>query len=420
MRLFQRWMRGAIVGAILTGLGATAAMAKDRSAEQNVLTCQIDGQDRQASVSIVGSEAVYRYGRPGEKPELTLTGPLMHVDYRRKDGPGATIDEIITFANGDTTYRIAAGFRDGVKPDPSAYIPFGTLTVSRAGKQLARLNCRPDTIRRVHDRLLANMREIGRDRSSDGETFPNYDIGYPLPARQSAACQADNNVDTCWARGIDAERGGDLRGALEHYDMSCDARLMTAGCYEAGKLYLQKQQLRNYARAKERFNRVCSGDDSGQGPYACKYLGWMYLTGVGVERDRDMARGFLAKACFLQNDDLLIDPEGCHFLARSISETRDGSFSTDGDVKYAAYLSLAMACTDNAKTVCDEARALYQRETARGAVWIKDCDAQAARHGPMTSCAKLATIEEDYDAAQAMRRQMRDLFVSARSAPTRP
>jgi TPR repeat protein len=415
MRLFQRWVRKAIIGAILTGFGATAAMAKDRSVEQNVLTCQIDGQERQASVSIVGSDAVYRYGRRGENPELTLTVLLMDVGYQRKNGPGATIDEIITFANADTNYRIAAGFRDGVEPDPSAYIPFGTLTVSRAGKDLARLNCRPDTIERVHDRLLANMREIGRERSSDGEIFPNYDIEYPLPARQSAACQADNNVDTCWGRGVGAERGGDLRGALEHYDMSCDARLITAGCYEAGKLYLQKRQLRNYTRAKERFSRVCSGQDSGQGPYACKFLGWMYLTGVGVERDRDIARGFLAKACFLQNEDLLIDPEGCHFLARSIFETRDEIFLTGGDVKYTAYLALAMACTDNAKTVCDEARALYQRETARGASWIKDCDAKAARHGPIESCVKLATIEENYDAAQAMRRQMRDLFVSAQS-----
>lgn len=210
MRLFERWMYKAILGVILASPGAGAAIAKDRAAEQNVLTCQIDGQQRQASVSIVGSEAIYRYGRSGEKPELTLTGPLMHVDYRRKDGPGATIDEIITFANGDTTYRIAAGFRDGVKPDPSAYIPFGTLTVSRAGKELARLNCRPGTIQRVHDRLLANMRELGRDRSSDGETFPNYDIDYPLPAKQSAACQADNNVDTCWGRGVGAARPVDF------------------------------------------------------------------------------------------------------------------------------------------------------------------------------------------------------------------
>ena len=413
MRHLRSTIRNAIVAAILTALGAAAAMARENPVEQSVLTCQIDGQERQASISIDGANVVYRYGRPGEKPELTLTEPLMHVDYQRKNGPGATIDEIITFTNGDTTYRVAAGFRDGVDPDPSAYVPFGILSVSRASKGLARLNCKPDTIERVHDRLLANMREIGRDRSSDGVTFPNYEIEYPLPAGQSAACEARNNVDTCWSRGVGAERGGDLQGALEHYDMSCDASLIIAGCYEAGKLYLQKQRLRNYARAKDRFNRVCSGDDSGQGPYACKYLGWMYLTGVGTKRDRDVARGFLAKACFLQNDDLLIDPEGCHFLARSIFETRDGTFPTLDDANYAAYLSLAMACTDNAKTVCDEARSLYQREITRRAAWIRNCDAEAARRGPITSCAKLATTEEDWDAAKAMRRQMRDLFVSA-------
>lgn len=414
MRFFHCWLQKVIIGAILAGLGASAAMAKAPSTEQNILSCQIDGQARQVSVSIAGSKAIYRYGRPGTDPQLILTSPLTEVDYRRKDGPGSTIDEIITFANGDTNYRVAAGFRDGMEPDPSAYIPFGTLTVRRAGKDLARLNCRPGTIERVPDRLLAHMREIGRERASDGESFPNYDIEYPLPARQSPACQARNNVDTCWSRGVGAERGGDLRGALEHYDMSCDARLITAGCYEAGKLYLQKRQLRDYARAKDRFSRVCSGDDPGQGPYACKYLGWMYLTGVGVERDRNVARDFLAKACFLQNEDLLIDPEGCHFLARSILETQNGSLSSNENVKYTAYLALAMACTDNAKTVCDEAVTLYRRETARRASWIKICDAQAARVGPIETCAKLATIDDDYDAAKAMRRQMRDLFVDAR------
>lgn len=399
-----------VFGAMLVALCSTAAMASADAGGENVLTCRIQGQEREASISVAGTRAIYRYGRPQLAPELTLTSQLADLDYRRKDGAGDTIDEIATFTNGDTAYRFAAGFRDGLEPDPSAFHPFGLLTVSRGGKTLATLTCRPDTIDRFPDRLLARMRELGRERTSDNLTFPNYPIQYPQRASQSPPCKADTNVDTCWSRGVSAARGGDLRGALEHHDMSCDAGLITAGCYEAGKLYLHNRQLRDYARAQQRFTPVCNGDDSGQGPYACKYLGWMQLTGTGVKRDLDKASAMLARACFLHNDALLIDPEGCHFLARAVLETRDRSPRRNAVADYVAYISLAQACTDGARTVCDEARTLYQRDATRGAAWIKRCDEDLERRGATTSCAGLAKIEEDYDAAIAMRRQLRSLY----------
>jgi hypothetical protein len=291
-------------------LWTAAAVASDPRPEEAVLTCRIDGQDREISISITGTLATYRYGSALQKPELTLNSPLADLGYRRKNGPGDTIDEIVTFTNGDTAYRMAAGFRNGAAPDPTALQPFGTLTVSRAGKTLTALNCRPDSIRRVHDRLLARMRDIGRERSSDGESFPNYEIQYPAPANRSPPCEEDFNVDTCWSLGVGAARGGDLRGALGHYDMSCEAGFNDLGCYEAGKLYLQNRQLRDYAKAKARFTRVCDGEDPGRGPYACKYLGWMHLTATGVSRDLDKAWSRLALACFLHNDADMIDPEG--------------------------------------------------------------------------------------------------------------
>jgi len=400
-----------LVGVILLGLSATPTIAAERSGE-NVITCQITGQDREASISIVGTNVTYRYGPPQQQPELTLTSALADIDYRRKSGAGDTIDEIVTFANGDTTYRFAFGFHDGFKPDPSALRPFGHLTISRANRVLAQLPCRPDTIERVHDRMLAHMREIGRERDSDNLSFSNYEIQYPAPARQSPPCEADFNVDTCWSRGVSAARGGDLPGALEHHEMSCDAGLITAGCYEAGKLYLHNRQLRNYTRAQDRLTRVCDGNDSGQGPYACKYLGWMHLTGVGTKRDLDMAWSALSRACFLQNNDLLIDPEGCHFLAQTVLEARDLSPSHAAMADYLAYVSLAQACTDDAKTVCDEARALYRRELAREAAWITLCDRDVDRQGVIESCAQLTEVNEDYDAAMSMRRQNLSIFLS--------
>lgn len=397
-------------GAALLGLWASAAIAAPSPGEDTVLRCRIAGQDREAAISIAGTRAIYRYGRPGQSPELTLASPLSALDYRREDGPGDTIGEIATFMNGDTAYRFAAGFRDGQAPDPTALHPFGLLTVSRAGKALATLSCRPETIVRVHDRLLAGMRAIGREKGSDGDSLPNYPIDYPPPAAQSPPCKAESNVDSCWSSGVSAARGGDLRGALEHHDKSCAAGLITAGCYEAGKLYLHNRQLRDYARARQRLARVCDGDDPGQGPYACKYLGWMALTGTGVERDPAAARDLLARACFLHNDALMIDPEGCHFLAQAARETR-GRTARDADrADYVAYLALAQGCTDGAETVCAEARALHQRAMAGRAPWITRCDRDARHHGDIESCAGLARNHPDYDVARATRRQLLTLY----------
>ena len=400
-------LRAAMVAACLWTGAPAAAQWK---AEETVLTCRIEGQDRVASISLSDKQAIYRYGRPGQQPELRLSSPLADLDYRREDGAGDTIDEIATFANGDTAYRFAAGFKNGAQPDPSALRPFGLLTVSRAGKVLAKLACGPASIERNPDRLLARMRDIGRKQTTDGVSFPNYPIHPPVRAADAPPCKADTNVDTCWSRGVSAARNGDLRGALEHYDKSCDARIGTMGCYEAGKLYLHNRQLRDYARAKERLARTCAGDDIGQGPYACKYLGWMSFTGTGVPRSLDEAFGYLGKACFFHNDAILIDPEGCHFLGKTALELRGRSQRDAARADHLAYIAFAQGCTDNATTVCDEARALYRREAARAASWIKLCDSDVGEHGPIGTCAELTISGEDYDAAQAARQQLASMF----------
>jgi len=399
---------------IVLGVWASNAVAAtDRPGEEIVLTCQIEGRDRQASVSLTETGATYRYGPSQVEPELTLSSPLADLDYVRQTGAAGTVDEIVTFANGDTGYRFATGFRNGAQPDPSALRPFGNLTVSRGGREVATLSCNPDSIERAPDRLLARMRDIGRERASDGVSFPNYEIHPRMAAAESAPCEIQNNVDTCWSRGVSAARGGDLRAALAHYDMSCAARIMTSGCYEAGKLYLQNRELRDYTRARQSLARTCAGDDPGQGPYACKYLGWMSLTGTGVERDLDLALVQLAKACFLHNDAILIDGEGCHFLGEAIFEKRDDWSRDDAD--YLAYIAFAQGCTDDAETVCNEARALLQQGQARTAPWVRRCDETASHYGDIGSCAGLITTPTDFDVRQTVRRQLKSLFSQASS-----
>jgi len=418
--MHNRWttLRSLALGAIVSSfwIVTTTASASTFSDREVVFVCPIEGLDRVASLSIVGDQAVYRYGEPQQDPELTLSRPLAELDYRRQDGAGETIDEIVRFSNGDTDYQLVAGHRDGAATDPSALRPFGALTVNRGGRQLARYACHPSGIERVPDRLLARMRELGREQTSDGVSLPNYTIHPAIAAAQSAPCEADSNVDTCWSRGVSAARSGDLRGALEHYDMSCDARIGTMGCYEAGKLYLHNRQLRDYARARHRLAQTCDGDDAGQGPYACKYLGWMYLTGTGVQRDIDDAFNALAQACFLHNQQILIDPEGCHFLGQAALERRHRSPQDEAIADYLAYIAFAQGCTDAAETVCDEARALYQRGAEDAAAWITRCNREVDQHGQIKACADLAMPTNDYEAAQAARRQLGSIFRAVTSA----
>lgn len=399
-------IRGPLLGLLtLVGLGAIATAAPSR--EEAILTCLMDSAGREASVHITDTQAIYRYGRPGERPELTLSSPLMELDYRRKIGPASTIDEAVTFFNGDTAYRFTAGFRDKQQPDPTALRPFGTLTVNRAGATISTFRCNEPSIKRRPDRLLEKLRDIGRKKDSDGEEFPNYSIEYPDKTDLSLPCKEQFNVDSCWSVGVSATRAGDLATALSQFDKSCAAGFNTVGCYDAGKLYLHNRQLRNYDRARERLSRVCEEGVPGEGPYACKYLGWMSLTGIGAPRDLDQAWAKLKRACFPAEEDPLIDAEGCHFLAQTAQTNDMGN--------YVAYVALAMGCTDgdNAKTLCQEARTLYRRESGRKAAWIARCDTDAARRTSQSSCADLVRDKRDWEATKQARRDMAAMMAVA-------
>lgn len=398
---------------LATFFSGAPARADTPQMEQVILRCQMEGSSREATIALAGTQAIYRFGTPGQAPELTLRERLMDLDYRRARGIGSTIDETITFRNHDTFYRFTTGFRDKLQPDPTAYHRFGHVTVSRAGKILAKLVCREATIERIPEKLTQVMIAEGRKTDSTGETFPNYTIQYPAPARQSPPCEQTFNVDSCWSRGAEMERSGDLAAALGHYDMSCAAKFNTAGCYDAGKFYLHNRQLRNYARAQDRFTRACDGTDPGEGPYACKYLGWMALTGTGMPRDYDKAWSLLARACFLHNDVLMIDAEGCHFFAQTALEKYGQAPKHRDMANYAAYIALAMGCSDNAQTVCAEGRALYQREAARNARWLKQCAKDASDRSTQFSCAALIEYDKNYDVSQAKRRVLNSLFLRA-------
>ena len=351
--------------ALTLGLG-TSVSAACLDGEEPVASCRIEGQRKEVSICLAGPVAHYRFGPPQGTPELDLPAPLMDLGYQRKDGAGITIDETVIFANKDHRYRVTFGFRDSRAPDRSELHKLGQIEVMRGDKALTRLHCVPATIERVPDRLLERMRDLGREKASDDEEFPNYDIDPLIPASDSPPCEAQNNVNTCWGRGITAARAGDLVMALGHFDMSCASDLAPLGCYEAGKLYLMNRKLRDYARAFQRFDQVCdTSEDDGEAPYACKYIGWMYLTGTGREKDAARAQEYLDRACFTKEGGRFIDAEGCQLLAGALQGQRR---------EFPAYLSLAMGCADDAEDLCRAASQMLAKARDAKAEWPARCD----------------------------------------------
>lgn len=408
---------------LLCGLAAADAVAGCAAAEETVATCRIEGQQKQVSICLYEDESesmdvVYRFGPMQGKEELVLRAPLMELGYATANGAGVTIDETAIFTSGDHAYRVTFGFRDGRKPDPSALHKFGTIQVLRNDKRIAELSCAPETIVRTPDLLLERMRERGRTHASDGTTLSNYDIGHPGPVSEALPCEKKNNVDTCWSLGVSAARGGDVALALEYYDKSCDADFGTYGCYDAGKLYLHNRQLRDYAKAYDRLGRSCEGNDPGQAPYACKYLGWMHQTGIGAEKDNEQAWGLLKSACFVEDDDPLIDGEGCDLFARTVLIKHPPGDAQEQRKRvgsgYLVYLALAMGCTDQAETLCAKAKTMLVDAKLAGAAWVSFCDEDSG------DCAGMLEPQEDFTATLAQRERLVEHYPSAMLAISEP
>jgi hypothetical protein len=394
-------------------LAATNAIASCAKGEEPLASCQVAGQQKKVSICLTADKAIYRFGPMEGNPELVLREPLMALGYLRKDGAKETIDETVTFSNQDYSYRVSFGFRDGLQPDPTELRKFGAINVLQKNQTFVELMCAPESIQRTPDMLFDKMRKAGRERTSDGEVFSNYDIHYPGPVSQSSPCDKENDVDTCWSYGVAASRGGDLALALGYFDKSCDAALFTYGCYEAGKLYLQNRKLRDYAKASDRLIRVCNSDEIGQGPYACKYLGWMHHTGIGAEKDARKAWDYLAKACFLHNE-LTIDAEGCHFFAKTVLKVHPlGNMQQQRKQvggAYLAYLALAMGCSDGAEGLCAEAKSFLANGKASSAAWVTRCDQAISGTPPANNCAGLIVQSTESDSNSELRKQILSHF----------
>jgi hypothetical protein len=228
-------------------------------------------------------------------------------------------------------------------------------------------------------------------------------------AAVTVPCEVENNVDTCWSRGLD-QMDDDPAKAILHYEMSCAFPPNFAGCYDAAKLYLLDRSLRDLARANALFAIVCTRDgDIGFRPYACKYLGWMYLRGVGAPKDGARAQELLEQSCFTPQNNPFVDAEGCELLGQTLIATHD-----DSQVQR-AFLAFAMGCLDGVSALCKTAGQIVHAASVRSDPWVPDCagipspDVLSAL--TCTDLPRLATgAESTFESAANENRYLRDVI----------
>ncbi len=214
-------------------------------------------------------------------------------------------------------------------------------------------------------------------------------------------CEVENNVDTCWSRAVDFDET-DPAQALVYYELSCGFGHQTGGCYNAGKIYLHNKKLHDYPKAYQRFEGVCASDDVGEGPYACKFLGWMHMTGIGATKDYALAADFLSNACFFHNE-LTSDAEACALLGDGLMQGWFNSIIADTkEIRksdrqpFLAYLAYSRACQDDAEDMCAKAKAIYAEGRVKDQMWMDACDEYASVPEGY-KCTDFAVSGQDYE-----------------------
>ena len=123
--------------------------------DQNMFMACSFPNGKYVEVCLTDELARYRYGRPGQSPELHLALPYGDgAEFVPWQGIGRTIWEAVRFTNEDVVYEVYGGFDrvEAVEWDPETEVSpvFGGIYVEdRQGEVLARLECTPGTVEYV-------------------------------------------------------------------------------------------------------------------------------------------------------------------------------------------------------------------------------------------------------------------------------
>ena len=93
--------------AVVFGLPTAALADMCGPTEQVAFACKIKDSSRQVSVCESGDGLyVYRYGKPGIEPELTISATPTEVTYNPWNGVGSSMWSDLSFNNGGYRYQL--------------------------------------------------------------------------------------------------------------------------------------------------------------------------------------------------------------------------------------------------------------------------------------------------------------------------
>lgn len=136
-----------VLGVLSVMIGwAGAAGAACLPNEKTFMACTIAGNGKSLRVCFDTDMVHYRFGAPDQPPELTLSSPVVAVDYTPWPGIGRAIWESVHFPNAGYVYEVFAGFDRMIQEDDPEDPAFGGVHVLRDDQVIAELRCSPDSV----------------------------------------------------------------------------------------------------------------------------------------------------------------------------------------------------------------------------------------------------------------------------------
>jgi hypothetical protein len=126
----------------------TQAHAACPVGQEAFTSCQIEGLNTEVFVCHDDQVATYSYGPIGEPVDLFLLETIENVDFEPWSGVGRSIDERVTFYNGEFSYEVGGGFDRPFSEEEmlQEIRRFGWIEIGQKGPSLGRLECIPDTV----------------------------------------------------------------------------------------------------------------------------------------------------------------------------------------------------------------------------------------------------------------------------------
>jgi hypothetical protein len=138
-------MRIVFAAAYLTLLGGMVS-ANELSQTDVFLSCTFSEGRKAVTVDVTGNVISYRFGVPGEMPELIMERDVSQVVYTPWNGIGRNIWEQVDFINDDYTYQVWGNRAKIMDAEDPLIEVSGGIGVLKEGELLANLSCDPGSV----------------------------------------------------------------------------------------------------------------------------------------------------------------------------------------------------------------------------------------------------------------------------------